>query len=144
MESRRTLTVPATNDGVRLAAEGFDAFAAEHGLSRHVSWPFQVALDELVSNVVHHGARKSTERRIDIELRLADEQLEVVVVDDGAPFDPLLADEPDTTLPIEERPIGGVGLVIVKRLMDSIAYERAGGCNRVTLRRGLAGRHGME
>ena len=144
MESRRVLSVPATIDGVRLATEGFDAFAAEHGLSRPVTWPFQVALDELLSNVVRQAARESAERRIEIELDLAGDQMEVVVVDDGAPFNPLLAPEPDVTLPLEQRPIGGLGLVIVKRLMDSIAYERAGGCNRLTLRRGLAVPDGTE
>jgi anti-sigma regulatory factor (Ser/Thr protein kinase) len=143
MESSRVLSVPATTDGVRLAAEGFDAFAAEHGLSRHVTWPFQVALDELVSNVVHHGAGEGAGARIAIELRLADQHLEVVVVDEGAPFDPLQAPEPDTALPLEERPIGGLGLMIVKRLMDQVAYERAGGRNRLTIRRKLAVPEGL-
>ena len=138
MEASRVLTVSGTLDGIRLAAEGFDAFAKAHGLSRHVTWPFQVALDEVVSNVVHHGTRQgSAEGQIVIELHLRGDDLEMVVDDDGAPFDPLQVPEPDTSRPVEERPVGGLGILIVRRLMDEITYHRAGGRNRLTMRKKL-------
>jgi len=138
MEASRVLTVSGTIEGIRLAAEGFDAFAKAHGLSRHVTWPFQVALDEVVSNVVHHGTRQGGgEGRIVIELHLQGDQLEMVVDDDGAPFDPLQSPEPDTSQPVQDRPVGGLGILIVRRLMDEITYDRAGGRNRLTMRRTL-------
>jgi anti-sigma regulatory factor (Ser/Thr protein kinase) len=145
MEASRVLTVSGTTEGIRLAAEGFDAFAEVHGLSRHVTWPFQVALDEVVSNVVHHGApRGGGESRIVIELHLHGDELALVAADDGVPFDPLQAPEPDTSQPVEDRPVGGLGILIVKRLMDQIAYERAGGCNRLTMRRRLVVPEGVD
>ena len=61
----------------------------------------------------------------------------MVVDDDGAPFDPLQAPEPDTSRPVEERPVGGLGILIVRRLMDEITYHRAGGRNRLTMRKKL-------
>jgi serine/threonine-protein kinase RsbW len=59
------------------------------------------------------------------------------VVDDGPEFDPLAVPDADTTLPLEERPIGGLGITLVRRLMDEAEYERREGRNRLRLRRRL-------
>ena len=59
------------------------------------------------------------------------------MADDGPGFDPLSAPEPDTSLGIEERPIGGLGIALVRRLMDHVEYERRDGKNRLRLRRRL-------
>jgi serine/threonine-protein kinase RsbW len=61
----------------------------------------------------------------------------VVVADDGPEFDPLSAAEPDTTLGVEDRPIGGLGIALVRRLMDEVAYERRDGRNRLRFERRL-------
>jgi len=145
MDPSRVLTVPGNPEGIRLAAEALDAFAEAHGLSRHATWPFQVALDELVSNVARHGRREDgREVTIEMELRLRGDELEIELVDDGPPFDPLEAPEPDTSLPVEERPIGGLGILILKRLMDAVAYERRADRNRLTLRKRLVAPEGTE
>ena len=71
MDARQILTVPGTLDGVRQAADGFDAFAAAHGLGRGEVWPFQVTLDEVLSNVVRHGLSEAAEPPpIEIEIHL--------------------------------------------------------------------------
>ena len=57
--------------------------------------------------------------------------------DDGPAFDPLAAQAPDTTLGLDERPVGGLGLMLVRRLMDDVAYERRDGRNHLRLRRRL-------
>jgi len=143
MDSSRVLHVPGNPEGLRLSAEALDAFAEAHSLSRHVTWPFQVALDELVSNVVNHGRREDgREATIEMELRLWGDVLEIELVDDAPPFNPLEAPEPDTSLPVEERPIGGLGILIVKRLMDAVGYERRADRNRLTLRKKLVAPEG--
>ena len=60
-----------------------------------------------------------------------------MVSDDGPEFDPLAAAEPDTALGVEERPVGGLGIALVRRLMDAVEYERRGGRNRLLMRRRL-------
>jgi len=62
---------------------------------------------------------------------------EVVVTDDGPAFDPLGAPEPDMSLGVEERPVGGLGIALVRKLMDETEYERRDGKNRLRLRRRL-------
>ena len=67
----------------------------------------------------------------------ADKELCFVIRDKGKPFDPTAQDEADTTLSLEERPIGGLGIYLVRQLMDSINYERIDGQNVLTLRKKL-------
>jgi len=138
MEARQTLLVPGSLEGVRQAADGFDAFSAAHGLSKGEVWPFQVALDEVLSNLIHHGlAGRPNGAPIEIEIQLQDREIELLIVDDTPAFNPLEAAPPDVEQPLEERPIGGLGLAIVTKLMDVVAYERRGDRNRLRLRRRL-------
>jgi serine/threonine-protein kinase RsbW len=96
----------------------------------------------VLANVVRHGLEsRGQAATVELELRLdvgvEPPVCEVVVADDGPEFDPLSATEPDTSLGVEERPIGGLGIALVRRLMDEIEYERREGRNRLRLRRRL-------
>jgi anti-sigma regulatory factor (Ser/Thr protein kinase) len=139
MDTFQTLVVPGTTEGLRAAEQGFDEFSAAHGLTRNDTWPFHVALDEILSNLVKYGSSgHKGPGRIEIVLRLEAEAFEMVILDDAPPFDPLEAARPDTSLGVEERPVGGLGIEIVRRLMDVIEYQRGDdGRNRLTLRRRL-------
>lgn len=147
LETRR-LSVPAGDEGVREALDALAALFAAASLSKAVTWPVEVSLDEVLANVVHHGARGRAEARVEVELALdasaEPPACEVVVTDDGPAFDPLSAAAPDTALGVEERPIGGLGIALVRRLMDEVAYERVGGTNRLRLRRRLVAIEGQE
>ena len=139
MDTAHTLVVPASADGLRQAEEGLDDFSAAHGLTRNDTWPFHVAIDEILSNIVKYGlAGERARSEVQIFLLLEEESLEMVILDDAAPFNPLDAARPETGLAAEDREIGGLGIEIVRRLMDSIDYERLDDQhNRLTLRRRL-------
>jgi serine/threonine-protein kinase RsbW len=141
MDTRR-LSVPATDEGIRVALDALEALTAAHGLSKAVTWPVEVCLDEVLANVVRHGlAGRQDSARVEVEMSLDKDVeppvCEVLVSDDGPEFDPLGQAEADTSLPIEDRPIGGLGITLVRRLMDAAEYERREGRNRLRLRRKL-------
>jgi serine/threonine-protein kinase RsbW len=141
MDTRR-LSVPATDEGIRAALDALEALVVAHGLSKAVTWPVEVALDEVLANVVRHGlAGRGDDAQVDLELSLDPEVepplCEMLVVDDGPEFDPLAQSDADTTLPLEDRPIGGLGITLVRRLMDGAEYERREGRNHLRLRRRL-------
>jgi len=137
--AQRTVRVPGSMAGVRQAAGELEAFAAAHGLAPEAIWSVQVALDEVLSNVVRHGyGGEGGERTVELAFGLAAGVLEVVIVDDALPFDARQVPEPDTETPIEERKIGGLGVAITRRLMDGIEYERRDGKNRLVLRKRMA------
>ena len=139
MDTAHTLVVPASADGLREAEEGLDDFSAAHGLTRNDTWPFHVAIDEILSNIVKYGLGGERSRtEVQIFLLLEEESLEMVILDDAEAFNPLDAERPDTVLAAADREIGGLGIEIVRRLMDSIEYERLDDRhNRLTLRRRL-------
>ena len=93
-----------------------------------------LSLDELITNIVSYGYRDSDEHEIRVTMTEQSGSLVVVLEDDGMAFDPFTdAPEPDLEAGVEERPIGGLGVYLVKTLMDEVAYERLDGRNRITL-----------
>ena len=139
-ETRR-LSVPATDEGIRAALDALEGLWADRGVSRAVTWPVEVSLDEVLANVVRHGLRgRGDSARVELELRLDPGDppcCELRLEDDGPEFDPLAAAAPDTSLGVDERPIGGLGIELVKRLMDEVHYERKGDRNSLRLVRRL-------
>lgn len=107
--------------------------------SREQDWPpdieFQVdlVLEELVLNVVHHGS-DGGEGEISIELISDEEAVIIDIIDDGRPFDPLTdAPEPDTDSGIEDRAVGGLGIHLVRTMMDDVTYRREENKNHMRL-----------
>ena len=94
-----------------------------------------LALEELVTNSIKYGYDDQAEHVIQVEVELGPDCMTMVVEDDGHPFNPLEQMEPDTNLPIEERPIGGLGLHLLRKLSDRMEYVWKNGRNRVTLQK---------
>lgn len=137
-EAHRTLLVAGSPDGVRQAAVEFDAFAATNRLPADAAWPLHLALDEILSNIVRHAYGEGGQgREIEVGFRLKDGVLELTFLDDGLAFDPLAAPVPDTTGPAEDRPVGGLGVFLVRKLMDHVEYERHAGRNRLVCRKNV-------
>jgi anti-sigma regulatory factor (Ser/Thr protein kinase) len=145
-DSRR-LSIPATDEGIRTALDALAALAASSGLSKAVTWPVEVSLDEVLANVVRHALPGRGETAsVEIELRLDPVAVpplcEVRVADDGPAFDPLALPAADTSLGVEDRPIGGLGITLVRKLMDEVEYERRDGRNHLRLLRRLVAMEG--
>ena len=139
-ETRR-LSIPATAEGVKTALDALERLWSAHGISRAVTWPVEVSLDEVLANVVHHAlSGRGDSARVELELQLHPgdpPRCEMQVEDDGPEFDPLGVTAPDTSLGLDERPVGGLGIELVKRLMDEVHYQRKDGRNRLRLVRQL-------
>jgi anti-sigma regulatory factor (Ser/Thr protein kinase) len=118
------------------AGEVIDAFARlaeENALPAGVRRSVNVALDELLANTLSHGGTGPDPCSVTVEMELDQDRLTVTLRDDGTPFDPFGRDAPDTTLSVEDRQIGGLGLHLVKQLMDQVSYQRQEGHNVVVL-----------
>jgi len=122
----------------RLARE-IEAFAERHGLPAPPVHHLNLALDEMITNIVSYGYGDDAEHVIELLLVLEDGALRAELADDASPFDPLKDSRPPVLdLPPEKRPIGGLGLHFVKTLMDDVRYRRDGRFNRLTLVKRLA------
>jgi len=114
-------------------AEAVEAFGERHDFPRKMIYQIRLVLDELLTNVISYGFSDDKNHEIVVEIRLADSRLLFRIEDDAAPFDPLRADTPDLTSTVEDRAIGGLGIHLVRKLMDIVRYEHRDGKNRLFL-----------
>ena len=127
------MSVGSHPGGVGEVNAAFADFAEAHALPAEVRRSVNVALDELLANTLSHGQTGRDPCSVTVEVELDQDRVTVILTDDGTPFDPFGQDVPDTTLSVEDRPIGGLGLHLVGQLMDHVSYQRREGHNVVVL-----------
>jgi serine/threonine-protein kinase RsbW len=110
-------------------------FAREHNLPAKVLQAVDLALEEHLTNVMTYGYEEAAPRDVRIRLTVDGGWVQVEVEDDGRPFNPLAAPRVDTSLPLEEKPVGGLGIHIIRQFMDELDYHRTGGKNILRMRK---------
>jgi serine/threonine-protein kinase RsbW len=110
-------------------------FWTENSLPGDLAMDTGLALEEVFSNVVQYGYRDSAEHDILVRLAVDDGAVVLTVEDDGVPFNPIEAPPVDTSLPLEQRPVGGLGIHLVRSLMGEVEYARLNGRNRLVMRK---------
>ena len=133
MPSHLSLNLESSLDSLVEIEQAVEAFGAENGWPPDLVFNVHLVLDELASNIINHGYGKSG-NRFQIAIQSGPEWLTIEVVDEARPFDPF-KDAPHATVEasVNERPIGGLGVHIVKHLMDEMTYKRENGKNCLTL-----------
>jgi serine/threonine-protein kinase RsbW len=128
---RATLTRTVGNDLSQLAAlaECVETFGEQHGLPPATLFAASLAVEEMVSNVMKYGYDDKDPHDIDLSLALDDSRLLIVITDDSRPFDPLAAPTPDTSIPLADRTIGGLGIYLVRKNVSDMRYRRENGRN---------------
>jgi sigma-B regulation protein RsbU (phosphoserine phosphatase) len=116
----------------------FIQFAKERGLAAGIGQKVCIVFDDLLNNIISYGFSDDEDHQIDIDISVTSEQLVITVADDGVPFNPFDRVGPDTSLSLEERDIGGLGVLLVTELMDQCSYQRRRDRNVVTLVMNLA------
>ena len=112
-----------------------ESFCTRHEIHQEAASEMDLAIEEVLANVVNHAYRGNPEREIRVRIQLQEGQLVAEVEDDGAEFNPLKQEAPDLDLPIEDRPIGGLGIHLVLSLMDAVEYRREDGVNRLVMKK---------
>ena len=110
-----------------------DTLARGLGLSDHENYMLHLAMEEIVTNVMKYAYGPGVKKDIDVHSRASDSLLEVTVIDQGRPFNPLTAEEPVFPSKIEDMKVGGLGIHIVKTMIKDLRYERREGCNVLTM-----------
>jgi len=124
-----------TPSGLTEGAGAMRDFLDRVGVSAEVAFALDLTYEELVTNTIKYAYCDSGEHTIGIVITVDAEAVELEVIDDGKPFDPTVQQAPDTSLPVDERPLGGLGLHLVKNLTDAFNYRRAGEHNCVSIRK---------
>ena len=111
--------------------------ADQLGIEKSLAGKLRLAVEEAVVNVMEYAYPKGTTGEVNVRATSNGHRLKFIITDSGVSFDPTEVSAADTTLSAEERPIGGLGILLVRELMDSINYERINGKNVLTLCKGI-------
>ncbi|MCY4674119.1 MAG: ATP-binding protein [Bacteroidetes bacterium] len=128
------VTVAARVSELRDLSAMVETFGETHELPPRTNFIINLALEELVTNTLVHGKFESgVDPQIEIDLNIQDGRVIVIVKSNGGKFDPTQDTDPDTTSELNSRPIGGLGLHLVKSQADAYSYEYLDGINQLTL-----------
>lgn len=114
---------------IAVAHEALDRIVAQHGLSARAASRLHLAIEEHVTNIISHGYQSGRTGTITARFSLEGPVLQVEIKDDAEAFNPLAAPEVDTTLPLEEKPVGGLGIHLIRQSVDALEYRREGNRN---------------
>lgn len=112
-------------------------FVARHDLSAQTAFELNLALDELLTNVISYGYADELEHKINIRGSIVDDLIVIEIEDDGREFNPFELKEPDLNAALMERPIGGLGIHLVRKMIDVVEYRRRDGKNIVVLKKNV-------
>ena len=135
----REITVDTDMEQIAPVTDFLNAQLKEIGCSERVRIQLDVAADEMFGNIVRY-AYGTESGPVTVQVEVEENPLRVVLtfIDQGIPFNPLTREMPDTTgLKAKERPIGGLGLFMVKKTMDDLSYEYRDGKNILTIRKNI-------
>lgn len=131
--NERRLAVPGEAAQLPQLTQFLQQFWATAGLPAAGLNSFELALEEIFMNVAMHAVRGGSVPRVELTLARAGDSVTLAVEDDGPQFDPLSLAAPDVAASLGDRPIGGLGVFLVRQLMDAVSYHRVGACNRLSM-----------
>ena len=114
-------------------SEGLEVFGKEAHMPHAVVSDITLALEEVIINIISYGYNDCREHRISVRLDRKDSAVMITVEDDGEAFDPLTIPSPNLATPLSERKIGGLGIHLVRQLMNTLAYQRVQGKNSLIM-----------
>jgi serine/threonine-protein kinase RsbW len=131
--NERRICVPADAAQLPALTRFLQEFWSAASLPPEQAMNFELALEEVFINVVSHGSSPGRVPRVDLSLLIADDGVTMAMEDDGVAFDPLTLPEPDIQAEIGDRRVGGLGVFLVRKLMDTVSYQRIGPRNRLCM-----------
>ena len=135
---RRT-GVPADRKQLTVLNQFLQEFWTAAALAPAAMQPFELALEEIFMNIVMHGSEPGRTPWVEVSLDGgAGETVTMTVEDDGPHFDPLSLPEPNVSAALDQRPVGGLGVFLVRQMMDAVSYERVGTRNQLKMMKTLA------
>ena len=132
----KELTVPAVVEKIETVTGFVNGLLEEAGCPVKAQMQIDVAIDELFSNIAMYGYEEGNgTATVRVELEANPRAVAVTFVDSGMPYNPLEKEDPDVTLAVHDRPTGGLGIFLVKKIMDEMTYEYRDGHNILSIRK---------
>ncbi|MDD3050485.1 MAG: ATP-binding protein [Candidatus Cloacimonetes bacterium] len=114
-----------------------DEISERNNFSPKLAYEINLVFDEIITNIISYAYNDEREHDIEIEIIIENDILTITILDDGIKFDPTSISEPDLDVPVEDKEIGGLGIFLVKKVMDSFEYCRSAGRNKTIIKKKL-------
>jgi serine/threonine-protein kinase RsbW len=134
-EGSITVRLPADVHDIERLNRLVRQFGELHEIPSRVLYAVNLAIDEVVTNVVRHGFEESDRQEVVAQVTARSGEVTTEVSDAGRAFNPLEVPAPDLEAPLAERSLGGLGIHLVRSLMDGLEYRRENGKNVLTMRK---------
>ena len=132
----KEIVFPADKDKISIGIDTITDFLNELKVDHKLVYKIGLCMEELLVNVASYAySSEGGTIKIQYELIESPRTISITIIDEGKPFDPTAMDDPDTTLPISDRPIGGLGIFIVKNTMDEVKYDRKDNKNILNIKK---------
>lgn len=118
-------------------AEKIKQLAREWQLPQAMAVNIDLVIEEALSNIIFYAFADNAKHKIHVSISLNQEMLTIKITDDGIAFNPLSEQQPDITLPAEQRPVGGLGIFLISQIMDKMHYTRYKNQNVLTLNKSI-------
>ena len=135
----RSTAVPADAAQLTVLTGFLREFGSAVALDAAHVQTFELALEEIFMNIVMHGSQPGSTPLVEVSLQRAAESVTMTVEDNGPEFDPLSLPPPDVTAGLADRPVGGLGVFLVRKMMDTVSYARISGRNQLRMSKRLDG-----
>lgn len=106
-------------------------------LNSEIIMNINLALEEAIANIIMYAYPSEEVREIRLKVTSSRQQLIFLLTDSGISFDPTQVEEANLTLPIEERPVGGLGIFLIRRIMNEVSYARIGETNQLVMKKNI-------
>ena len=120
---------------IAVLRESLSAFYSRHGFSAKMINGLNLAIDEILTNIISYGFSDKNRHEISVSVTAGNAEVLIEIKDDGWQFNPLEAPPPDVDMALDDRPLGGLGIFLVKKLMDSIEYKHEEGRNILVMKK---------
>ena len=120
---------------IKTVSQALYEFCTSQHLPLNIINSLDLALDEILNNIITHGYIQHNESDITIQIMRSDSQIIIIIEDQGKKFNPLKIKAADTESKIENRPIGGLGIHLIKNFIDEIQYKYENNKNCLTLKK---------
>jgi len=140
MDDQLTLRVKNAFAEISAANEAATRWLTHRNAPPAADYFANLVIEELVTNCIKYAYDDANEHIIEIELKLSADDLTLTVTDDGHPFNPLELPPANTNLPLEDRPLGGLGIHLLRKFSDRMEYARVESKNQLTLHKSLSGK----
>ena len=134
---KRELTIKNEEQELTKVTDFIEAVAEEAGVDMRTMMKLQLVMEEMVANVIFYAYPKGTSADITLTAEIDGQELTFVLSDSGKPFDPTAKEDADTESNPMDREQGGMGILIVKNIMNEVSYQRFGETNQLTLKKKL-------